>query len=102
MKDTQLSKESIKIINKAYEKLKSIQAQKTEPIAVVGMSCKFPQANSLEEYWNLLSENIDAISKTPSDRYDVDLYYKGQLGNTINSPYGGYIDNVYDFDTCFF
>jgi acyl transferase domain-containing protein len=103
MKDTQLSKESIEIISKAYKKLKDIQYQKTEPIAVVGMSCRFPQANNLEEYWNLLSQNIDGISKTPSDRYDINAYYTGQPDDTINSPHGGYVNHsVFDFDTRFF
>lgn len=102
MTSTQLSKESIEIINKAYKKLKNIQNQKTEPIAVIGMGCKFPKANNLEEYWELLSKNIDAISKTPPSRYDVDQYNSGHPDDKINNPYGGYVNDVYDFDARFF
>jgi acyl transferase domain-containing protein/acyl carrier protein len=103
MKDIKLSSDNIKIIKQAYDKLKSIQAQKIEPIAIVGMGCRLPKAPSIDAYWNLLSENIDAISTTPSDRYDIYSYYNAQLASSpINNPYGGYIDHVYDFDARFF
>jgi acyl transferase domain-containing protein/acyl carrier protein len=102
MKDTQLSGKSLEIVNAAYKKLKSIQAQKTESIAIVGMSCRFPQANDVDSYWQVLVDNVDTMSKTPSDRYNIDLYHSGQSDDLITSAYGGYISDVYDFDAGFF
>ena len=102
MKDVLLSGESLKIVAAAYKKLESIQAQKIEPIAVVGMSCRFPQANNLDAYWQILLDNVDTISKIPADRYNIGLYYSGQSNDKITSPYGGYLENVYDFDARFF
>ena len=102
MKDVLLSGESLKIVTAAYKKLESIQAQKFEPIAVVGMSCRFPQANNLDAYWQVLLDNVDTISKIPADRYNIDLYYSGHSNDKITSPYGGYLENVYDFDARFF
>ena len=102
MKDMQLSGKSLAIVNAAYKKLKSIQAQKTESIAIVGMSCRFPQANDVDSYWQVLVDNVDTMSKTPSDRYNIDLYHSGQSDDSITSAYGGYISDAYDFDAGFF
>ena len=47
-----------------------------EPIAIVGMSCRFPgAAHDLDAYWNLLNDGVDAISEVPRERWDVDAYY---------------------------
>lgn len=40
-----------------------------EPIAIVGMSCRFPQANNLEEYWDILENGKDCIRKVPEGRW---------------------------------
>lgn len=102
MKDTVLSGKSLEIVNAAYRKLKSIQAQKNEPIAVVGMGCRFPKSNDINAYWQILFDNVDSMSRTPLDRYDIDLYSSGNFNDLIKTPYGGYVDNVYDFDARFF
>ena len=50
--------------------------RKEEPIAVIGMSCRFPGgANSLEAYWDLLINGKDAIVEVPKDRWSLDEYY---------------------------
>ncbi|MFI4954709.1 MAG: SDR family NAD(P)-dependent oxidoreductase, partial [Gammaproteobacteria bacterium] len=47
-----------------------------EPIAVIGMGCRFPGgANSPEEFWTLLRQGYDGISEVPKDRWDMDAYY---------------------------
>ncbi|PJZ68820.1 hypothetical protein CH373_15490 [Leptospira perolatii] len=75
-----------------------------EPVAIIGMSCKFPGANSLEEFWKLLSEGKDAISEVPSDRWDVNEYYdaSGVRPGTMNTRWGGFIHDVAEFDHEFF
>lgn len=40
-----------------------------EPVAIVGMSCRFPGADSVEEYWDLLIEGRDCIQKVPEHRW---------------------------------
>ncbi len=40
-----------------------------EPIAIIGMSCRFPQANDLKEYWDALANGKDCISKVPDHRW---------------------------------
>ncbi|MGH3376482.1 MAG: AMP-binding protein, partial [Actinoallomurus sp.] len=65
-----------------------------EPIAVVGLGCRFPGAPDVESYWRLLLDGRDAISEVPSDRWDADA---------VNAPrFGGFVDHVGDFDARFF
>jgi acyl transferase domain-containing protein/acyl-CoA synthetase (AMP-forming)/AMP-acid ligase II/surfactin synthase thioesterase subunit/acyl carrier protein len=77
----------------------------TEPIAVIGMACRFPgEANDLESYWSLLADGVDAISETPPERWDVDLYYdpRPAIPGKMNTRWGGFIQGVENFDAEFF
>ena len=47
-----------------------------EPIAIVGMSCRYPgDADTPQGFWDLLSNGNSAHGKTPKNRFDVDGYY---------------------------
>jgi len=77
-----------------------------EPIAIVGMSCRYPGgANSPEELWDLLAAGADAISEFPIDRdWDVDRLFSSdpdQPGTTYSCE-GGFVDGMADFDPGFF
>lgn len=77
---------------------------KLEPIAIVGMSCRFPAANNLDAYWELLDNGINAITEIPPQRWDAeDLYDPDPTtpGKT-NTRWGGFLDSVYEFDPFFF
>ncbi|MDL1984274.1 MAG: SDR family NAD(P)-dependent oxidoreductase [Deltaproteobacteria bacterium] len=80
-------------------------AQSGDLVAIIGMSCRFPGGvNSLEEYWSLLRNGVDAITEVPRTRWDIDLYYDSdqqQAGKTV-SKYGGFLDRVDQFDARFF
>jgi acyl transferase domain-containing protein/acyl carrier protein len=55
------------------------------PLAVIGMSCRLPGADNLEEYWQLLRNGVSAISELPPDRFDAALYYHPKRGVTCKS-----------------
>lgn len=40
-----------------------------DSIAIVGMGCRFPGANTLSEFWNLLEQGLEGICKVPQDRW---------------------------------
>ncbi len=75
-----------------------------EPIAVIGMSCRFPGANNPESFWQLLREGVDMITEVPADRWPKKAFYHPDPsvpGKAI-SYWGGFLDNVDQFDPFFF
>ena len=57
-------------------RLDALENQRVEPIAIVGMSCRFPGgADSPEAFWELLHNGVDAISEVPSDRWNLNEVY---------------------------
>src|ERR1700693_6467717 len=48
----------------------------TEPIAVVGIGCRFPgNVTGPESFWRLLANGEDGIAEVPAERWDVDAFY---------------------------
>ncbi|VXD25119.1 SDR family NAD(P)-dependent oxidoreductase [Planktothrix paucivesiculata] len=77
---------------------------KVAPIAIIGMSGKFPGAENLTEFWHNLEANRDLISEIPEDRWNWRDYYgdrQNQSGKT-NVKWGGFITDVDRFDPLFF
>ena len=75
-----------------------------EPIAVVGIGCRFPKARNPEAFWQLLRNGVDAISEVPPQRWDLDTFYEPQsatLGK-MNTRWGGFLEEVDRFDPGFF
>ncbi|MBL7497613.1 polyketide synthase, partial [Frankia sp. CN7] len=70
-----------------------------EPIAVVGLSCRLPQAASPAEFWRLLRDGVDAVTDAPADRWDLELL--AELGLSEYGR-GGFLDAVDRFDAGFF
>ncbi|MBE9216664.1 SDR family NAD(P)-dependent oxidoreductase [Plectonema cf. radiosum LEGE 06105] len=85
-------------------KLQALEQAKTEPIAIIGMGCRFPGADNLQAFWELLSHGVDAISEVPPDRWDINAYFapNSQTPGKINSRYGGFVKQLYEFDAAFF
>ncbi|WP_285620578.1 type I polyketide synthase [Kineosporia sp. NBRC 101677] len=75
-----------------------------EPIAIVGMGCKFPGGvNDPEGYWRLMAEGIDAISPFPTDRnWDSEGLYSNLDGTTSETRVGGFLYDAGYFDPEFF
>ncbi|HEY0602496.1 MAG TPA: type I polyketide synthase, partial [Herpetosiphonaceae bacterium] len=77
-----------------------------EPIALIGIGCRFPGgANDPEQFWSLLREGIDAISEVPADRWSIERFYDPKLTKpaTAATKWGGFIDQRIElFDALFF
>uniref|UniRef100_UPI000AE872F4 type I polyketide synthase n=1 Tax=Aldersonia kunmingensis TaxID=408066 RepID=UPI000AE872F4 len=73
------------------------------PIAVVGIDCRFPQANDPAALWQLLIDGRDVITEVPANRWNVDDFHDpaGAPG-TINTRSGGFLDDADAFDHDFF
>ena len=78
---------------------------KREPIAIIGMGCRYPgDANSPEELWKLICDKTDALGPIPADRWDSDALYapEWRRSGKISVNRGGFIKNVDKFDAGFF
>jgi acyl transferase domain-containing protein/acyl carrier protein/NAD(P)-dependent dehydrogenase (short-subunit alcohol dehydrogenase family) len=67
------------------------KAVNSSDIAVIGLSCRFPGANTLEEYWQLLSEGRSVIRSVSQERWGY-----------TNHFHAGLLDNITHFDSSFF
>jgi acyl transferase domain-containing protein/acyl carrier protein len=72
----------------------------SEPVAIVGIACRFPQAADPAAYWRLLATGTDAISEVPRDRWDAAELFDGDLAapGKMNTRWGGFLDQVDRFD----
>ncbi|MDK2122752.1 type I polyketide synthase [Parachitinimonas caeni] len=74
------------------------------PIAVIGMACRLPGAPSLDAYWQLLKNGVDAISEVPLERWSLDEFYDPDptASGKTTIRHGGFIEGVNRFDAAFF
>ena len=76
-----------------------------EPIAVIGIGCRFPGgADGPQDYWRLLSEGRDAVTEVPADRWRFqDLFDEDPAApGKTTSRWGGFLTGVDRFDPTFF
>jgi acyl transferase domain-containing protein len=73
-------------------------------VAIIGMSCRFPGAPTLREFWELLCAGKDAITDVPPERFDVDAHYDPdpRRRDSMVSRRGGFLPGVEDFDAAYF
>lgn len=81
-----------------------LENARPEPVAIVGMACRFPGARDLESFWELLHNGVDAIGETPFDRWPVENFYDPDPNapGKIYCKQGGFLDDIDRFDPSFF
>jgi len=86
-------------------RLETIERTRTEPIAVIGVGCRFPGGIiGPDSFWQLLKDGRDAITEVPPERWDLDQFYDPDPNapGKMMTRWGGFIDNVDRFDAAFF
>lgn len=73
-----------------------------EGVAIVGMSGRFPGAESLDEFWTVLEQGVDLCRQIPSDRFDIKAHNDNSSDVSSISPYGCFIDRPGMFDARLF
>ncbi|MFF8293821.1 type I polyketide synthase, partial [Streptomyces sp. NPDC016309] len=93
-------------LDEAYGRLREIESQAHEPIAITAMSCRFPGGvRSPEALWELLSRDGDALTAFPTDRgWDLDNLFSDDPDDhgTSVTREGGFLADASAFDAAFF
>jgi len=87
-----------------FESQLALQSKAQEPIAVVGIGCRFPKANDPDSFWHLLQSGTDAITEVPSERWNSQAFYDSNLAEAgkLNTQWGGVLEQFDQFDLSFF
>ena len=79
-----------------------VSAGADEPIAIVGMACRFPGADTPDALWRLVAAGGEGIGTYPDDRaWDMD-HWLPQVAPDGETPQGGFVHDATDFDAAFF
>ncbi len=96
--------QAIATIRALRTRLEASERRSTAPVAIIGMSCRFPGADDLAAFWRLLRDGVDAVGEIPSDRWDVSSWYDPDpdAPAKISTRRGGFLKDVDQFDAEFF
>ena len=75
-----------------------------EPIAIIGIGCRFPGANNPQAFWSMIRDGVDGVSEIPKSRWDADSYYDRDRSKPgkANTRWGGFLEDIDRFDPQFF
>ena len=86
-------------------RLDATERARKEPIAIIGVGCRFPgHADTPEALWQLLCDGVDATSEIPEDRWDTAAFYDPdpEAPGKMYTRRGGFLDQIDGFDDRFF
>jgi acyl transferase domain-containing protein len=85
-------------------RLRGYQDAAHEPVAIIGMACRFPGAPDIKQFEHLLAEGMDAIREVPRDRWDLELWHDSDPARPgkMAVRHGGFVEGAALFDPQFF
>ena len=84
--------------------LSASQYVRQSKLAITGFSGRFPEAENIHQFWDVLRGGIDTHSEVPANRWDVKTHVDPTLKgkNTSATPWGCWLNNPGQFDRSFF
>ena len=99
-----LLKEALAAVEQMQAQLEAERRRASEPIAIIGMACRFPGAATPDAYWTLLRSGVDAVSEVPETRWDADARARlaQAAGGKALVHHAGLLEGLDRFDPKFF
>jgi acyl transferase domain-containing protein len=98
-------KQALFELRETRARLAALEQAQTEPVAVIGLSCRFPGgADNASAFWQLLRNGVDAITEIPADRWEIDRYYDRDplASGKMSTRWGGFLSGIDQFAPDFF
>ncbi len=98
-------KRALLAIKELQARVKQLEQEKREPIAVIGMACRFPGGGlGPDAFWDMLCQGVDASREVPADRWDAAALYDAdpKAAGKMYVRRGSFLDDPRGFDPEFF
>ncbi|GAB2703353.1 type I polyketide synthase [Nocardia thraciensis] len=99
-------KKAVRELQTTRKRLEDVESRASEPIAIVGMACRYPGGVATpEQLWQAVVEGTDLVSEWPADRgWDIDGVFDPEPGRPGRSyvKTGGFVSGATEFDADFF
>jgi acyl transferase domain-containing protein/NADPH:quinone reductase-like Zn-dependent oxidoreductase/acyl carrier protein len=95
---------ALRALDTMQNRLESLEQAQREPIAIVGLACRFPGADDPDEFWDLLRDGQEPISEIPESRWRLAEYYNPdpELSGKMVTRRAGLLQDTDQFDPAFF
>ena len=99
-----LSPAQRKLLEQRLKRQQAVPKPLAEPIAIVGMACRFPGAPNLTAFWRLIDEGRTGVREVPADRWNADAFYDptGETPGKMSVRWAAFIEGPDQFDPQFF
>jgi acyl transferase domain-containing protein len=100
-----LLKRSLQAIDQLEARLKAVEQSRHEPIAIVGIGCRFPgDGDTPDAFWRFLESGTDGVTEVPKARWDADACFDADpdVPGKSYTRWGGFVKDVDRFDAHFF
>src|SRR6185312_15937225 len=86
--------------DRAANRIRNFRKGKRQPIAIIGIGCRFPGIDDAESFWRVLRDGAETVGEYPGSRFpEMDEAY---AGDAVASRRGGFLRSLDSFDAEFF
>src|SRR6185295_1298882 len=92
-------------LEQAQSRLDGLERSRHEPIAIVGLGCRFPGGVGPQAFWRVLRDGLDMVTEAPAERWDGTLVGRTLQALSPDVPptvQAAFLDQVDRFDAAFF
>jgi acyl transferase domain-containing protein/acyl carrier protein len=91
-------------LTEARHRLAELADDRHEPVAVIGMACRFPGGGTVEDFWQLLRDGRSSVVEVPPSRWNIDDYYNPdrRAAGGVYTSRGAFLPDIAGWDAEFF